>query len=50
MVFCIIGFIMTVYRLVIPDDFFNPFHILKISSGYEAHVVPGMLHAFLAFV
>ncbi|KAF0683790.1 Aste57867_24174 [Aphanomyces stellatus] len=27
-------------QLIIPDDYFNPFHILNISAGYEAHVVP----------
>ncbi|RHY10976.1 hypothetical protein DYB25_011979 [Aphanomyces astaci] len=27
-------------QLVIPDDYFNPFNILNISTSYEAHVVP----------
>ncbi|KAI9911214.1 hypothetical protein PsorP6_008726 [Peronosclerospora sorghi] len=27
-------------RLVVPEDFFNPFDILHVSTNYDAHVVP----------
>lgn len=27
-------------RLVVPDDYFNPFDILNLSHHYDAHVVP----------
>ncbi|KAG9409095.1 hypothetical protein AC1031_019355 [Aphanomyces cochlioides] len=27
-------------KLIVPDDYFNPFNILSISASYEAHVVP----------
>lgn len=28
--------------LVVPDDYFNPFHILHLSDKYDAHLVPGI--------